>query len=166
MSHKHLNPTSEEVGFFFLDEFDRVYIQIIVPRVHIDIMYKYYIISLVQITASKERIMNKTVEYPYEGCYPEQEGGFKVWFLVMMILLFTPLLSLVVQEKILFHWGYIIAIYPLGVVVWWFGYFADYKDMFVCADDKRRYILLSHSKQYFQFALKRAMGWFIFLLRK
>ena len=66
--------------------------------------------------------MNKTVEYPYEGCYPEQEGGFKVWFLVMMILLFTPLLSLVVQEKILFHWGYIIGIYPIGVLVWWFGW--------------------------------------------
>jgi hypothetical protein len=102
----------------------------------IDTIDECCIISLVQITASKERIMNKAVEYPYEGCHPENEGGFKIWFLVMMALFGMPILSLVVQEKILFHWGYIIAIYPIGVLVWWFGYFLDYREMLICADEK------------------------------
>lgn len=111
--------------------------------------------------------MNKTVEYPYEGGYPENEGGFKIWFWIVMILLYTPLLSLILQEKILFHWGYIIGIYPIGVLVWLLGYFADYKDMLFSADEEQqRDVLLDKSKQYFQFAFKRAVGWFVFLLRK
>ena len=164
MSHKHLNPTSEEVGFFFLDEFDRVYIQIIVPRVHIDIMYKYHNISLVQITASKERIMNKTVEYPY-GYVPRRRGLIASILFVWILAIHDTIVGSITLEWI--HTS--ILFYLLGSVIFLNGYAVVYQIMRDLGDslsEKGKNLLENESWRYCRLALKRSILWPIFLFKK